>query len=508
MATIAPTTAETVTETPRLAEIIAALTLATDFAMGQPMEHALRVTLFAVRFGDALGLSQPDRHDLYYIALLRASGCTANAHVLANRFGDDIAQMARFASAPPLNLRQLARIARADPVLAETGAAFCEVGQMFADRLGLGAGVQTGLGCLLEQWDGNGLPQGLRGDDVPLLSRIARLAADAVLAHRSKGIDGAVAMITPRSGTIYDPALVARFCEIAPDLLPPLTDEPTWDVALDAEPGSQRRLTTSQLDTACQALAEFADLKSPYFHGHSSAVAELATQAGQACGLPADDLRGLRRAGYVQDLGRVGVSNAIWEKPGSLTIGEWERVRLHPYYTERILARPAALKTVSTVAALHHERLDGSGYHRGLPAAMQSLPVRLLAAADVYQAMIAARPHRSPLSRNDAAGALRDEVAAGRLDRDAVNAVLTAAGHRVRSTRPHWPAGLSPREVEVLRLLARGLSSREIADQLSISDKTVGHHIEHIYGKANVSTRAGATLFALQNGLTQESLSA
>jgi HD-GYP domain-containing protein (c-di-GMP phosphodiesterase class II) len=493
-------------ETPRLAEVIGALALATDFAMGQSMEQALRVTLLTVRFGEALGLNAADLHDLYYVAMLRDSGCTANAHVLSSRFGDEIAQMARFAKAPPLNFRQLAHNTRHDPELAETATAFCEVAQLFAERLGLGDNVQASLDCLLEQWDGNGVPLGLRGDAIPLPARLVRFAGDVMLAHDEGGIDAAVHVAQKRSGILYDPELVARFCDLAADLLPPLTEEPAWDVVLDAEPGPQARLSTSEVDAACHALADFADLKSPYFLGHSTAVADLAARAGEACGLPVEDVRALRRAGYVHDLGRVGVSNAIWEKPAGLTIGEWERVRLHPYYTERILARPPVLKSITAIAALHHERLDGEGYHRGLPAAMQPLPARLLAAADVDQAMITARAHRPALSPDDAAAALRKEATAGRLDRDAVNAVLSAAGHRVRSTRPHWPAGLSNREVEVLRLLARGHSSHEIADQLSISDKTVGHHIEHIYGKVDVSTRAGATLFALQHGLLPEPL--
>jgi HD-GYP domain-containing protein (c-di-GMP phosphodiesterase class II) len=506
VATTAYPTQDITSETPRLAEITAALTLATDLAMGQPLENALRVTLLSVRFGAALGLNQRDCRDLYYVAMLRGSGCTANAHMLAQRFGDDIAQMARFAKTQPLDLRHALRVVNNDPELSEVAAAFCEVAQMFADRLELGPQVRVTLGCLLEQWDGNGAPKGLRGEDIPLLSRIIRMTEDVIIAYRDGGIDAAINVTRNRSTIVYDPTLVARFCDLAPELLPPLTDEPSWDVVLGAEPGGQPRLSTTQLDTACRALADFADLKSPYFHGHSAAVADLAARAGEECGLPVDDISALRRAGYVHDLGRVGVSNAIWEKSGSLTIGDWERVRLHPYFTERILARPDALKTIANVAALHHERLDGNGYHRSLPAAMQPLPVRILAAADVYQAMVEARPHRPALSPNDAAAALRDEVEAGRLDRDAANAVLAAAGHRVRSTRPHWPAGLSNREVEVLRLLSRGLSSREIADHLSISDKTVGHHIEHIYGKANVSTRAAATLFALQNGLIAEPL--
>jgi HD-GYP domain-containing protein (c-di-GMP phosphodiesterase class II) len=209
----------------------------------------------------------------------------------------------------------------------------------------------------------------------------------------------------------------------------------------------------------------------------------------------------VRRAGLLHDLGRVGVSNAIWDKPGPLSEAERERVRLHPYFTERALARSARLAELGAIGAAHHERLDGSGYHRALPAAMLSLPARLLAAADVFQALIEPRPHRPAYAAEGAAEIVRGEAAAGRLDADAVDAVLTAAGRP--PARRERPAGLSEREVEVLRLLARGLTNRQMAAQLGLSAKTVGRHVEHIYGKAGVSSRAAAALFAVENGLVR-----
>src|SRR6185437_16053053 len=190
-----------------------------------------------------------------------------------------------------------------------------------------------------------------------------------------------------------------------------------------------------------------------------------------------------------------------WDKPGLLLESEREQVRLHPYYTERVLARPRALAQLSSIAALHHERLDGSGYYRGSPASLLSLQARVLATADVYHAMTERRPHRAAWSPEAAAKHLRDEVLAHRLDQDAVRAVLAVAGHAERPARRVWPADLSDREVAVLRLIARGFSNREMAQRLIIAEKTVGHHIQHIYNKIGVSTRAGATLFALQHDL-------
>jgi HD-GYP domain-containing protein (c-di-GMP phosphodiesterase class II) len=197
------------------------------------------------------------------------------------------------------------------------------------------------------------------------------------------------------------------------------------------------------------------------------------------------------------------VPNAIWDKPSPLTDGEWERVRLHPYYSERILQRSPSLKPLAIAAGMHHERLDGSGYHRGSKRAEIPHDARILAAADVYQAMTQPRPYREALVPARAAAELEAEAAAGRLDADAVAAVLTAAGHQAHSTHSHWPAGLSDREVEVLRLLCRGGTKKNVAALLKISPATVDHHVRHIYDKVGVASRAGATLFAIENELLQ-----
>jgi DNA-binding CsgD family transcriptional regulator len=208
----------------------------------------------------------------------------------------------------------------------------------------------------------------------------------------------------------------------------------------------------------------------------------------------------LRRAGLVHDFGRLGVSNAIWDKPAALGAGEWERVRMHPYFAERMLRQSEALAPLGRIVVQHCERMDGSGYPRGLSGKSISVPARLLGAADAYQAMREPRPYRAARSNAEAATELRAEVRAGRLDAEAVEAVLTAAGHRVPRRR-EGPAGLTVREVEVLKLLARGLSNRQIAERLAISPKTTGNHIEHIYMKINASNRATASLFAMQHGL-------
>jgi HD-GYP domain-containing protein (c-di-GMP phosphodiesterase class II) len=230
-------------------------------------------------------------------------------------------------------------------------------------------------------------------------------------------------------------------------------------------------------------------------------VPALVAAAAAAAGHTEAQCRAVRQAGLVHDLGRVGVSNGVWDHPGPLAVDAWEKVRLHPYLTERILSRSQALAPLGRLAACHHERADGSGYHRGARAGELSQPERLLAVADAYHALTEARPHRPARSGADACAELRRMARAGRFATADTEAVVEAAGHAVANVPAGRPADLTEREVEVLRLIARGRSNRQVAEELVISPKTVGTHVEHIYAKAGVSTRAGAALFAMEHGL-------
>jgi HD-GYP domain-containing protein (c-di-GMP phosphodiesterase class II) len=509
----------------RLAELIAALSLATDLGMGQPLEWAQCTCVLAVRLGDRLGFSEEQLREIYYQALLRYIGCNAETYMMAAIVGDEIALRTEFAAIDGGNLAQVLGMMARHIRQANTGASrldlaqvvvrglavsardtpgffsgHCEVAQRLAARLGFGERIVHGLGQLYARWDGKGTPA-LKGEAIAPAVRVVTLAQDAITLHRLGGVEAALAAARERKGGAYDPAMVERFCAAAPALLADLEDEPSWEAVLAIEPGPRLYLSEAQLDSACQAIADFTDIKSPYTLGHSTGVAALAAEAAQRCGLPADDVIAIRRAGLLHDIGRVGVSAGIWGKPGSLSSREWEQVRLHPYHTERILARPPALARLGALAALHHERLDGSGYHRGAPASILTPSARVLAAADVYRAMTEPRPHRPALSSERAAAQLRSEAQAGRLDSDAVAGVLAAAGHSVGSGRRTLVAGLSAREIEVLRLLARGQSIKQIAAALTISNKTADNHVQHIYAKIGVSTRAGATLFAMENDL-------
>lgn len=508
----------------RMAELLASLSLAIDLGVGQPMEWVLRSCLLAVRMGRELGLSESDCQDVYYLALLRHIGCTANAAADAALFGDeltvaegmtldmdDMAQVMGFvfrnvAKGQPLlsRARAIGQMLAAGPAGADANhTAHCEVAVRIAGALGFGEGVRYGLGQIYERWDGKGSPHRIKGEQLTLPVRVIHLAQDMATFSQLGGAEAAVAVARARSGRYFDPAIVEVCCHAAATLLSPLDTATTWQAVLDSEPADHVWIQGDAIDRAFEVLADFTDLKSPFTLGHSRGVSTLAEAAARQYGLPDADVTLLRRAGLVHDLGRVGVSAGIWGKPGALTESEWERVRLHPYYTERILARSGGLAPLGALAALHHERLDGSGYYRQVRAAHLPPTARILAAADVYQALTEPRPHRAACAPDLAAEQLRREGQAGRIAPDAIDAVLGAAGHRVRVTRRAWPAGLSEREIEVLRLVARGLSNRQMAAALTISEKTVSHHVQHIYDKIDVSTRAAATLFALQHAILE-----
>ncbi len=503
----------------RLAELVAALSLGVDLGFGQPMEHVLRQCLIALRISERVGIDEQGRAGVYYTALLINVGCHTDAHEQAKWFGDDIALKA--GKYEPRNLRSAAAVLRMlgsgrSPLhrfrvgleFAVSGhreldgmiAHHAEMARQLGEQLGLGPDVLAALGAAYEQWDGRGWPGELRGEQVPLPSRIAQLAEFVEVTNRVRGPEAVRTLARRQGGRQFDPMLTEVLEREGPEILADLDGIATWDAVIGAEPALAPVLSGEAFDRALAAIADFVDLKSPYTLGHAQAVAGLCATAAPELGL---DPQALRRAGLAHDLGRLGISNSIWDKPGPLGAGEWERVRMHPYLTERMLNQSPALQPLGAIAVQHRERLDGSGYPRGIAGAAIPRAARLLGAADAYQAMREPRPQRAAREAGDAEAQLREEVRAGRMDAEAVEAVLLAAGHRVRRRR-EGPAGLTRREIEVLRLLARGLPNRRIADELVISPKTVSNHVEHIYAKIGVSTRAGAGLFAMRHGLLPE----
>jgi HD-GYP domain-containing protein (c-di-GMP phosphodiesterase class II)/DNA-binding CsgD family transcriptional regulator len=505
----------------RLAELVAALSLGVDLGFGQPMEHVLRECLIALRLADRLGLDDGERSTVYYAALLVNVGCHADAHEQAKWFGDDIALRSGKYEHDLRSLRAAAATMRlvgsGNPPLHRfrVGLEFAFSGRRdfdgmiarhaflartLAERLGLPESVRDAVVAAYEHWDGRGWPEGLAGDEIPLAGRLAQFAEFIEVAHRLGGTEAATALAARQAGSQFDPAVATALCDDPEPILGDLDSAHTWTAVIDAEPALRMTVSGAGFDDALLAIADFVDLKSPYTLGHARAVAELASATADRLGWPDEDAHMLRRAALVHDLGRLGVSNAIWDKPGPLGVGEWERVRLHPYLTERMLYQSEALAPLAAIAVQHRERLDGSGYPRGLAGAAISRPARVLAAVDAYQSMRELRPHRPALTDGEAAAELRGDVRAGKLDSEAVDAVLAAAGHEV-GRRRDWPAGLTTREVDVLRLLARGLSSKQIATQLVITPKTARNHIEHIYAKIDTSSRVEASLFATEHGL-------
>jgi HD-GYP domain-containing protein (c-di-GMP phosphodiesterase class II) len=506
-----------------LAELVALLSLGTDLGLGQPMEHMVRACLVALRLAEHVGLDRSERTVVYYSGLLAWVGCHTDAYEQAKWLGDDLAvkrdahygyDLGRVVPATAFMLKHIGGAGR--PLLdrARVTVGFLGDGRRslaalaenhylatdeLAQRLGLGEHVREALRQSYERWDGKGA-FGLKGAEVVIASRLINLADVVEVFRRTGGLRAAMAVARERRGTQFDPDLVDVFCDQAPMLFSELDEVTSWDLVIDAEPSLSQPLPNGKLDDALEAIGEFAELKSAWRMGHASAVAQLAVEAARVSGLPAEEQTTLRRGALVQDIGHLGVSNAIWDKRGPLSPSEIERVRLHPYLTERMLSLSPALAPLGTLAGLHHERLDGSGYPRGLSGDAIAPAGRVLAAADAYQALTESRPHRPAWSPDAAANELRGEVAARRLDGNAVEAVLRSAGHPVRR-RKQWPSGLTSREVEVLRLVARGLSNKEIARSLHISSKTTGSHIEHIYTKIGVSNRAQATLFAMRHGL-------
>lgn len=302
-------------------------------------------------------------------------------------------------------------------------------------------------------------------------------------------------------GSAFDPSVADCFDANAEELVGEATSPSVWTSVVEGRPGPPRLLSDEEADRVFEAMADFVDQKSSFTFGHSREVAAIAASAGASIGLSTDDVTTLRRAGLVHDVGRAAISTSIWNKTEALNHDDWEKIRLHPYYTERALSRPAALAAIGSLAADHHERVDGSGYHRAVPASVLSPSARVLAAADAYQAMTEPRPHRPALGPDEAARRVREDVRAGRLDGDAAEAVLTATGNRATTRRRATIAGLTAREVEVLQLAAQGGSIKTIAAALVVSPKTVDAHLQHIYTKIGVTTRAGAVVFALERGL-------
>jgi HD-GYP domain-containing protein (c-di-GMP phosphodiesterase class II) len=506
----------------RIADLLAGLSIASDLGFGLPPEESMRSCLVATALARKLGLGEHDVRDTFYATLLFHVGCTSVAHETSATYGDErvvTREAARitdlrdtFSTFLPAVTRGLGplRSARVALHTVVRGNAFarlhdtasCEVAASTARRLGLGAGIERALQEIFESWKGGWAPRGLAGGEISLAARIARVGSEAAMFDSLGGEDAAVHAIRRRAGSTLDPSISSTFAAHAGELLAEARAGDPRDRVLEVEPEPFLERDADELPAVAAAFADLADLKTPFTHGHSREVARIATAAAKGLHLDARTVERLEVAALLHDVGRAAVSNVIWEKPGALTAAEWEQVRMHPYQSERILATSRSLEPMASIAGMHHERLDGSGYHRSCRARELPPAARVLAAADVFQAMTQDRPHRPARTADEAGEELTKQARAGLLDADCVTAVLEAAGQRRRGRSSDLrPAGLTEREVEVVRLVAAGLSNPQIAARLVISRRTAEHHVQHVYRKVGVSSRAALALFALEHDL-------
>jgi HD-GYP domain-containing protein (c-di-GMP phosphodiesterase class II) len=505
----------------RLSDLMVSLSLATDLGLGQPPEHMARSARIGLRLGGRLGLDPKELATLFDVSVLTYVGCPVYGNEPALLFGDDIdfrahaietdlagfpamlfmLRRAGYGTSAFNRARQAAgMMARGGRQVMQQMADHCSAAGALATRLGLNEDVQAGIEQAYARWDGRGFPDDLSGHDLSLAARISHVAEACEVFQRTNGIEAVLHVVRSRSGTHFDPE-IAKLVLTDPESLFDDLDRDTVDELLAAEPVGRGPLADDELDQALEAIGDFCDLRCPFFAGHSRATADLVRGAAELMQMPAADVRLAYRAALVHDVGRFGVPGSLWGKPGPLTANEQERVRLHVYYVERIFNRPDPLRRIGLLAATHHERMDGSGYHRGVGGTMLSSGARILAVADAYSAMMQPRPYRESLSEAEAIRQLRKDAADGRLDPVATDAVLAAAGHRVSRTRAGGPAGLTARESDVLALLAQGMPNKGIARELKISPKTVSNHVEHVYSKLGVSNRTGAAMYAMEYGM-------
>lgn len=310
-----------------------------------------------------------------------------------------------------------------------------------------------------------------------------------------------MAAVRDRSGGYLDPDLADGLCRHAPALLAELESVDVLESLLDAEPGPRQQVPDWRVDEVLAAFGDVVDLKAPFFHGHAARVAAVAAPVAERLGMPPDQVVAVRRAALTCDLGRTAIPTGVWSRPGEFRSDDWSQVRLHPYHSEQVLRRSAALRDLAPIAGGHHERLDGSGYYKQLSGAALPIQTRVLATAEAYTTKLEPRPHRAALDPQRAADELCAAAAAGKHDADVVDALLAVAGQGSRRSPREHPGGLSDRQVEVLKLVAAGLSNKQIAARLHISPRTAEHHVQDVYTKLGISSRAPAALFAMEHQL-------
>jgi HD-GYP domain-containing protein (c-di-GMP phosphodiesterase class II) len=510
--------------TPQLAGILRIFSRAGDLGRGQPEGHVEQVCWIGMRLADALKLPAADHVDTYFTTLLVHCGCTAGMAEFATFIAsDELAAQRDFCLCAPENVVEVFRcmkrniapeaslprriqgviqmLMHGEKMTASVQGGCADVGSRIANRLGLPQGAVTALGCICETWNGRG-PRRLKRNSIPIVARVAHAAMVAAVFYREGGRDVALSAVGRRAGKSLDPDVVRAFTSLEADAVfwERLQASDLAETVAALEPQPLSSFDSPNLDAVTLAVADFVDLKSTRTAAHSRATADLAGRMARRLGVGEEEIALCRRAGLVHDLGQVGVS--AWVLDGHAQ-GPAERAQLelHPQLTQRLLSLLPALREIATVAAAHHERLDGTGYPHGLTAEALPRAARILAVADEYDEIVRGTHGRPALTGGEALKTI--EAGAGtRFDRDCTRALRDAiADAPPLAERGSWPAALTDREVEVLRLAARGFTLKEIARDLSVSPHTARHHLEHVYEKIGTSSRAGATLFAVEHDL-------
>jgi HD-GYP domain-containing protein (c-di-GMP phosphodiesterase class II) len=408
----------------RTSDIISALSFALDLTEGQPMGHAVNCCVIGMRIAEKLALSQEMRSDLYYALLLKDAGCSNNAARMAQIFGGDDTKAKREVkvtdwsrvtfdglqylmrnvmpggSALERILRMATIVVNRDEQTKELMELRCERGASIARRMGFNETTANAIFALDEHWDGKGFPNGLRGEEIPLFARILSVAQTLEVFVTVNDVHDAFATLRERIGTWFDPVVARAAAELESDadLWKSLSDGSSRTIAMGLEPEDRVLFATDEkIESVCGAFAEIIDAKSPYTHRHSLGVEAAAQAIGTRLGLPQKEMTILHRAALLHDIGKLSVPNTILDKPCKLTAQEWEVVRLHPYYTQRILERVSGFQHLAFLASSHHEKLDGSGYYRNLRATQMPMAARALVVADIYDALAAKRPYRDAL---------------------------------------------------------------------------------------------------------------
>jgi|ERR1035438_1785239 putative nucleotidyltransferase with HDIG domain len=408
----------------RTSELISALSYALDLTEGRSLGHSVRSCVIGMRLAQRIGMSPDEQADLYYTLLLKDAGCSSNSsrlfHILNadeirakrdvkttdwTKVGFESLQFAvtHVSTNSPLpqriwKLLQVAVTQQQDS--RELVKIRCERGSFIAKKLGFTDAVAAGIHSLDEHWNGAGYPNHLRGQELPIFSRIANLSQTLEVFFAARGPFAAIHAVQQRSGRWFDPELVkaAESLCVEASLWEGLESKQLLQDVLRLEPDKRRLIADeATIDNICLAFADIIDAKSPFTYQHSNGVAAAALEIAGHFGMSEADKKQLWRAALLHDIGKLSVSNEILEKPGKLTSEEWQVVREHPYYTLQILKRIPAFKPFASDAAAHHERLDGSGYWRQMGGDQLSLPARVLGVADVFDALRAKRPYRDAL---------------------------------------------------------------------------------------------------------------